>query len=137
MKTYSGTIVSALRSYKAGDQRDWELYLDAQTSLYNCSIHCSIGMKPFDMVLSIIPDALAIRQGPTLPSKAGPTAFKRCYLTCLSFLLPMTTKRLQDAQTPYRRDCDSQLWRPLPEYVVGEKILVKPESALRSKENLD
>lgn len=87
VERYSWTLVSTLQLYIANNQQGWDHYMDALIYGYNFSAHRAIGMKPFDLLPSRVPDILAIQQVPSLSSTSGPTEFKKQYLNWLRNML--------------------------------------------------
>lgn len=73
----------SLRFSTANNQRDGDLYSDARTSDYNCSLHRAIETKPVDMILSKMPTTRAIQKVLSLSAMLGYTEFKRKYFRWL------------------------------------------------------
>lgn len=94
-------------------------------------------MKPFDLVLSRVPDTLAIQQTPSLSPTPGPTEIKTHCANRLRKMLSTASQRLGDPQPRHKWDHDNRLRRPLPGYAIDDDTLVKRETALREKEKSD
>jgi transposase InsO family protein len=60
---YNRTILAALRAYAAKRQDDWD-DTSAVTFAYNCRVHRSLGMPPFELTLSRPPLTLSLQAGP-------------------------------------------------------------------------
>jgi hypothetical protein len=52
VERYNRTIVAAIRAYVAKHRYDWDYYTYAVTFAYNCRVHSSSGMPPFELTLS-------------------------------------------------------------------------------------
>jgi hypothetical protein len=49
VERYNLTIVAALRGYVARMQNDWDDYTSSITYAYNCRVHTSLGVPPFEL----------------------------------------------------------------------------------------
>jgi hypothetical protein len=49
---YNRTTLAALRGYVARRQDDWDDYTASLTCAYNCRVHTSLGMPPFELALT-------------------------------------------------------------------------------------
>jgi Integrase zinc binding domain/Integrase core domain len=63
VERYNRTILAALRAYVAKRQDDWDDYTSAVTFAYNCRVHSSLGMPPFELTLSRPPSLCAYNLG--------------------------------------------------------------------------
>ncbi len=63
-KRFNRTIFSALRKFCADHPHDWYLLTNALTFGYNCNVHISTGLAPFDLVLSRTRPLLRIETEP-------------------------------------------------------------------------
>jgi hypothetical protein len=55
VERYNRSIVNALRCYVSEHQNDWDEFTSAITFSYNCKLHSSIGLAPFELALSRLP----------------------------------------------------------------------------------
>jgi transposase InsO family protein len=60
VERYNRTILAALRAYVSKRQDYWDEFTSAVTYAYNCRVHSSLGMAPFELVLSRPPVSVAI-----------------------------------------------------------------------------
>jgi transposase InsO family protein len=66
VERYNRTILDSLRGYVAARQDDWYDYTSAVTFAYNCRVHSSFGMPPFELALKRPPLSLSLQAQPTL-----------------------------------------------------------------------
>jgi transposase InsO family protein len=64
VERYNRTILAALRAYFAKRQDDWDDCTSAVTFSYNCRVHSSFGMPPFELTLSPPPLTLSLQNAP-------------------------------------------------------------------------
>jgi transposase InsO family protein len=64
VERYNRTILAALRAYVVKRQDDWDKYTSAVTFAYNCRVHSSLGITPFELTLSRPPLTLSLQAGP-------------------------------------------------------------------------
>ena len=60
VECYNRTIINSLRGYIGDRQNDWDEFTSALTFGYNCRIHSSLGLAPFEFVLSRPPPPLSV-----------------------------------------------------------------------------
>jgi transposase InsO family protein len=65
VERYNRTILASLRAYIAKIQDNWDDYTSAITYAYNCRVHSSLGMPPFELALSWPPPTLSLQAQPT------------------------------------------------------------------------
>jgi transposase InsO family protein len=59
VERFNRTIVNSLRGYVSQYQNNWDEFTSAITFGYNCRIHSSFGLAPFELVLSRPPPPLS------------------------------------------------------------------------------
>jgi transposase InsO family protein len=64
VERYDRTIFASLRGYVAARQDDWDDYTSAVTFAYNCRVHSSLGLPPFELALSRHPPSLSLQALP-------------------------------------------------------------------------
>jgi hypothetical protein len=70
-------LLASLREYVSKCQNDWDDFTSATTFAYNCRVHSSLGMPPFDLALTKPPPTLALQalpradESPHQPSKGS------------------------------------------------------------------
>jgi hypothetical protein len=105
VERFNRTIVNSIPGYLAGRQGDWDEYTTAITFRYNCRIHSSLGLAPFELVLSRPPPPLAVEA-----QKSGdediPDTVKLRFLQQLRDLMLLARERLGEAQGRYKRNYD-------------------------------
>lgn len=92
-------------------------------------------MKYFDLALCKVPDTLANQHVLSPSFTPGQTGSKKQHLNWLCNMLSTASKRLDDAQRRYKRNCDNRLERSLQEYAIGDDTLVERETAPREEKN--
>ena len=105
VERFNRTILNSLRGYLAERQGDWDEYTAALTFGYNCRIHTSLGLAPFELVLSRPPPPLSV-ETPESGNEDTPETVKMCLLQQLRNLLPVARERLAEAQGRYKRNYD-------------------------------
>jgi hypothetical protein len=105
VERFNRTIVNSLRGYLAGRQGDWDEYSSAITFGYNCRIHSSLGIAPFELVLSRPPPPLSV-EAPESGSEDAPDTVKQRFIRQLRDLVPLAKQRLAEAQARYKRNYD-------------------------------
>jgi hypothetical protein len=105
LERYNRTILASLRGYIAARQDDWDYYTSTVTFAYNCRVHLSLGMPPFELAL--------LRPRPSLSLKALPrTEEVTPMMEKIDFLEQVKTLRLRangnmhKAQVRYNRNYD-------------------------------
>jgi hypothetical protein len=63
VERYNRTILVALRAYVAKRQYDWDDYTSAVTFAYNCRVQSSLGMPPFELIISRPPSLYPYKLG--------------------------------------------------------------------------
>jgi hypothetical protein len=64
VKRYNRTILAALRGYVARRQDDWDEYTSTLTYAYNCRVHSTLRMPPFELALTRPPTTISIQDLP-------------------------------------------------------------------------
>jgi hypothetical protein len=105
VERFNRTIVNSLRGYIAGQQGYWDEYTAAITFGYNCRIHSSLGIAPFELVLSRQPPPLAVETRES-GNEDTPETVKLIFLQQFRELMPLTRERLAEAQGRYKRNYD-------------------------------
>jgi transposase InsO family protein len=60
VERFNRTILNSLRGYIAANQSNWDEFTSALTFAYNARVHASLGMAPFELVLSRPPVTLTV-----------------------------------------------------------------------------
>jgi transposase InsO family protein len=105
VERYNRTILASLRGYVAARQDDWDDYTSAVTFAYNCRVHSSLGMAPFELALTRPPQSLSLQQNPRADERT-PNTLKREFLERLKTLRLRAGENLHQAQTRYKRSYD-------------------------------
>jgi hypothetical protein len=105
VERFNRTIVNSLRGYVAERQKDWDEYTAAITFGYNCRIHSSLGLAPFELVLSRPPPPLSVEY-PDPGIEGTPDTAKLRFLKRIKELRPVALRRIAKAQARYKRNYD-------------------------------
>jgi hypothetical protein len=105
VERYNRTILASLRGHVAARQDDWDDYTSAVTFAYNCRVHSSLGMAPFELALTRPPRSLSLQQNPRADERT-PNTLKREFLESLKTLRLRAGENLHQAQTRYKRSYD-------------------------------
>jgi transposase InsO family protein len=76
VERYNRTILASLRGYVSKRQDDWDDFTSAVTFAYNCRVHSSLGMPPFELALTRPPSTLALQALPRA-DEIAPATLKR------------------------------------------------------------
>jgi transposase InsO family protein len=60
VERFNRTILNSLRRYIGTNQSNWDEFTSALTFAYNALVHASLGMAPFELVLSRPPVTLTV-----------------------------------------------------------------------------
>jgi transposase InsO family protein len=60
VERFNRTIINSLRGYVERRQTDWDEYTSAITFGYNCRVHSSLNLAPFELILSRPPPTLSV-----------------------------------------------------------------------------
>jgi hypothetical protein len=85
VERYNRTILASRRGYVAQRQDDWDDYTSTVTYAYNCRVHSSLGMPPFELALLRPPPTLSLQASPR-PEEVSPKTLKRDFLERLKTL---------------------------------------------------
>jgi Integrase core domain len=121
------TILAALRNYVSERQDSWDEYTPALTFSYNCRIHFSLGLTPFELVLTRPPVSLSLEQSPPDREPEDPASAKLRFLQHIKELCPVARQRLADAQARYKRNFDNSIREKNMDLVPGEWVFLKRE----------
>jgi hypothetical protein len=113
--------------YVSERQDDWDEYTPALTFAYNCLIHTSLGLAPFELVLSRLPATLAV-ESPEPGSENPPSTVKLKFLEHLKDLLPMARRQLAEAQDRYKRNYDRRVRSKNSSLSEGSHVFVRRET---------
>ena len=86
-------------------QDDWDDYTSSLTYAYNCRVHASLGMPPFELALTRPPPTTALQVQPRAEELA-PLAQKQAFLERLKTLRLRADVQLSTAQERYKRSYD-------------------------------
>ena len=102
VERYNRTLEAAIKSYLDDYPTNWDLYTPTLTYAYNCQPHTSTSLKPFKLLLSRPPPALALqeRNKALIPVK---TAHDKRH-QWLSKKLAEARSQLDKALARYKRD---------------------------------
>jgi Chromo (CHRromatin Organisation MOdifier) domain len=127
VERYNRTILAALRGYVARRQDDWDEYTSTLTYAYNCRVHSSLGMPPFELALSRPPPTTSLQDLPR-EEKLDPTSQKRAFLERLKTLKLRADGKLSASQLRYKKDHDRGVSRQKNAHVrEGDYVYVRVE----------
>jgi hypothetical protein len=126
VERYNRTILASLLGYVSKRQDDWDDFTSAITFAYNCRVHSSLGMPPFELALTRPPPTLAL---PSLPraDEIAPDTLKREFLECLKTLRLRAGENLHKAQVRYKKIYERGVVRKNTELSVGDESYLRVE----------
>jgi Chromo (CHRromatin Organisation MOdifier) domain len=126
VERFNKTIINYLRGYVERRQNDWYEYTSAITFGYNCGVHSSLNLTPFELILSRPPPTLSVG-----PSEAEvqdtPASAKLRFITRVKELVPLAQKRLAEAQAQYKRNFDRSIKEKNKELLSGSWVYLRRE----------
>ena len=125
---FNRTILSGLRAFVAEHPRSWPQYAELLAYAYNTQTHPTLGVAPFNLVLSNPPQPLTLRREITHEDKPEPRAQVDQFQAAVRDLAAKVSKKLNSAQRRYKRNFDARV-RPLPQATTGDWIYVARELA--------
>jgi hypothetical protein len=105
VERYNRTILNALRGYVSERQSDWDEFTSAITFSYNCKLLSSLGLAPFELVLSRPQPPISVESSETF-SESTPENVRLHFLHRLKELQPLAQRRLAEAQARYKAALD-------------------------------
>jgi hypothetical protein len=105
VERYNRTILASLRGYAAARQDDWDDYTSAVTFAYNCCVHASLGMPPFELALTRRPRSLSLQAQPRTEERTQNT-LKKEFLKRLKTPRLRVGMNLHQAQSRYKTKFD-------------------------------
>jgi hypothetical protein len=105
VERFNRKIINSLRGYVERRQNDWDEYTSAITFVYNCRVHSSLYLAPFELILSRPPPTLSV--GPSEAEvRDTPASTKLRFITRVKELVPLTQTMLAESQAQYNRNFD-------------------------------
>lgn len=126
VERFNRTIVNSLRGYVSQYQNNWDEFTSAITFGYNCRIHSSLGLAPFELVLSRPPPPLSAEH-PESGSELSPATEKLRFLQRLKDVRDLARQRLAEAQARYKKNYDRKIREKNNELDVGSWVFVRRE----------
>jgi hypothetical protein len=127
VERFNRTIINSLRGYVAERQSDWDEYTSAITFGYNCRVHSSLGLTPFELVLSRPPPPLSM-ECPEPGTEDTVDSAKVRFLQRLRELTPYAQQQLAASQERYKRNYDRTVRTKNKEIRVGSWVYVRKET---------
>jgi hypothetical protein len=126
VERFNRTIVNALRNYVGERPQEWDEFTAALTFSYNCRLHSSLGLAPFELVLSRPPPSLSV-ESPEKDAEETPATMKLRFLQRLKELCPVAQQRLKEAQERYKRNFDNSIREKNKNIAPGQWVYLRKE----------
>jgi hypothetical protein len=126
VERYNRTILASLRGYVAARQDDWDDYTTAVTFGYNCRVHASLGMPPFELALTRPSRSLSLQAQPRTEERT-PNTLKKEFLERLKTMRLRAGMNLHQAQARYKKNFDRGVSRKNVNLQEGEEAYVHVE----------
>jgi hypothetical protein len=126
VERYNRTILASFRGYVAARQDDWDDFTSAVTFAYNCRVHSSIGLHPFELALSRPPRTLSLQASPRSQELTLETE-KKDFLERLKTLRLSANQNLHKAQTRYKRNYGRGIIRKNVNLQEGDQAYLRVE----------
>jgi hypothetical protein len=126
VERFSRTIINSLRGYVERRQTDWDEYTSAITFGYNCRVHSSLNLAPFELILFRPPPTLSV--GPSEEEfQDTPASAKLRVITRVKELVPLAQTRLAEAQAQYKKNFDRSIKENNKEVLSGSWVYLLRE----------
>jgi transposase InsO family protein len=126
VERFNKTTIKSLRSYVSRRQNDWDEYTSAITFRYNCRVHSSLNLTPFELILSRPPPTLSVG-----PSEAEvqdtPASDKLRFITRVKELVPLAQTTLAEAQAQYKKNFERSIKEKNKELLSGSWVYLRRE----------
>ena len=122
---FNRTLLQALRNYVAEHQRNWDQFSSAITFGYNCQVHRTTGIPPFELVLSRPPVSLSLQNIPTWDGNAG--TVRHDFLRKLTVLMDSARASMAKAQQRYKLNYDRSVRETNNNLPLGSWVFVRIE----------
>jgi transposase InsO family protein len=126
VERFNGTIVSSLRCYMSPYQNNWDEFNSSISFGYNCRIRSSLGLAPFELVLSRPPPTLSAEH-PESGNELSPATEKLRFLQRLKHVLDLAKRRLVEALARYKKNYDRTIREKNKELDIGSWVFVRRE----------
>jgi hypothetical protein len=126
VERYNRTILASLRGYVSKRQDDWDDFTQAVTFAYNCRVHSSLDMPPFELALTRPPPTLVLQALPQA-DEVTPATVKREFLERLKTLGLCAGENLHKSQARYKKSYDRGVVRKNTDLSVGEEAYLRVE----------
>ena len=131
VERYNRTLAAMLRCYVDENPKDWDLYADAVTYAYNCSVHRSTGTTPFNLVLTRPPSSFTN----TFEEEEDAGAHMR-FAGRIRSVMDKARDALDKSQARYKRDFDRRVRRVRHTPTVGGFVYLDPYDGSKGKSKL-
>ena len=132
VERFNRTILAGIRAFRADNPKYWPELVPMLTYAYNTQVHTSIGVTPFQLVLSRPPGSVVLRQEPNYEDGENrPRLFLKRFTAAVKELAAGATEKLTKAQERYKRDFDKRV-RPLTHAKTGDMVYVSREQPTRA-----
>ena len=109
----NSTILASIRAFLADNTRDWSELVPMLTYAHNTQVHSSLGVAPFQLVLSRPTGSVVIKKEPVLDEGGRtPREFLKRFMSAVKKLSEGAVVKLNKSQKRYKRDFHPRI-RPL------------------------
>ena len=126
VERFNRTILAGLRAFVAENAKDWPQYVGPLTYAYNTQVHPSLGVTPFQLVLSRPPGSTIIRCEPVYEDGKKPREYVAQFQQAVKKLAAGAAEKLQVAQQRYKDGFDKRV-RPLTQAIAGDWVYITRE----------
>ena len=132
VERYNRTLAAMLRCFVDENPTDWDLYADALTYAYNCSVHRSTGARPFDLVLTQPPSSFTTT---ITEDEADPSARNK-FPHRAREVMDKARAQLGETQARYKRDFDKRVRAVAHKPATGGYVYLDPYDGSKGKSKL-
>ena len=134
VERFNRTILAGLRAFVMDNAKTWPEFVGPLTYAYNTQVHPSLGVTPFQLVLSRPPGSAIIRQEPAYRDERKPKTYVEQFRQAIKELAAGASPRLRAAQNQCKRNFDKRV-RPLHHADAGDWVYITREQPGRVDED--
>jgi hypothetical protein len=125
VERFNRTVLEKLTHYVTSAQDDWDEHVRGVVYGYNCQVHATTGLSPFELVLSRPPAVPILVARPIQSDGKSKPEFLSTFLTQLSRLASKTKEELAAQQQRYKDVYDAHVRVRNKDIEAGDLVFVR------------
>ncbi len=135
MRAIHRTLLAGRRWLVAERPRSWSQYAEVLAFAYNTQVHPSLGLSPFELVLSSPPRPLTLRPEASYEGSVKRRQMLQQFQDSIRRLTEKASHNLPRAQLQYKRNFDERV-RPVGQPTTGDMVYLRREIAEQDPEGI-